>query len=103
MSSINNGIPETKVPAAVPETGTHHHSAIMGKIENVLHSAYLTFRTVLRICIITPKSWPKIGVLKKLHITRDKPLHTKSQEEHQERAGVVGEQQEPGTTHPEAK
>lgn len=40
MSTIDNTITEIKVPAAVPETPTHHHGGIIGKIENVFHGAY---------------------------------------------------------------
>lgn len=45
----------------------------------------------------------KIGVSKKLHIKHDKAVHPESDEEHKERAGAIGEQQELGTTHPEAE
>jgi len=80
MSTVDNTITETKAPAAAPETPTGHHGGIIGKVENVFHS-----------------------ISEKLHVKRDKPHHPESEKEHRDRAGTVGEQQELGTTHPEAE
>ncbi|KAH9074233.1 hypothetical protein EDB83DRAFT_2516002 [Lactarius deliciosus] len=80
MSTANNTATETKAAAAAPETQTHHHGGIIGKVENVFHS-----------------------ISTKLHAKHDKPLHPESDKEHRERAGTIGELQELGTTHPEAE
>ncbi len=56
------------------------------------------FHTVLRFLYLR-----QTGISQKLHVKHDKPLHPESQKEHRERAGTIGEQQELGTTHPEAE
>ncbi|KAH9061046.1 hypothetical protein EDB87DRAFT_1674293 [Lactarius vividus] len=51
MSTANNTATETKAAAAAPETQTHHHGGIIGKVENVFHN---TFEVVpsKRVCIV---------------------------------------------------
>ncbi len=56
MSTVDNTTTETKAPAAAPET-THHHGGIIGKVEDVFHSAYSTFPYCPPLFVFTPNRY----------------------------------------------